>query len=191
MKVKDVVTAITLFESILNILSMLSDLNTFTIFMILNIVNDCIFMFIPIEQYRTDMSNISINQASKLFKVSRNTIYARIKKGVITKNNDGNVSVQDMMRLFGNKTDKKVIEKSVTDLLNSTNNNEQLIEQPKSNNEQLLQQKIEQLKVQVEQLERQLEYVKQNEAWLKQQLDQKLIEHKNSEKKGLLSKLFG
>ncbi|TNL48874.1 DNA-binding protein, partial [Acinetobacter bereziniae] len=27
------------------------------------------------------MSYISINQASKLFKVSRNTIYARIKKG--------------------------------------------------------------------------------------------------------------
>ncbi|MDB9695726.1 helix-turn-helix domain-containing protein, partial [Acinetobacter nosocomialis] len=98
------------------------------------------------------MSNISINQASKLFKVSRNTIYARIKKGELTKNNDGNVSVQDMMRLFGNKTDKKVIEKSVTEQLNSTNNIEQIIEQPKINNEQLLQQQIEQLMVQVEQL---------------------------------------
>ena len=30
-----------------------------------------------------------------------------------------------------------------------------------------------------------------NEAWLKQQLDQKLIEHKNHEKKGLLGRLFG
>ena len=137
------------------------------------------------------MSNISINQASKLFKVSRNTIYARIKKGDLTKNADGLVSVQDMMRVFGNKADKKATEQAVTELLNSTNNIEQLIEQPKSNNEQLLQQKIEQLEGQVEQLERQLEYVKANEAWLKQQLDQKLIEHKNSEKKGLLSKLFG
>ena len=137
------------------------------------------------------MSNISINQASKLFKVSRNTIYARIKKGEITKNSDGNVSVQDMMRLFGNKADKKATEQAVTELLNTVNNTEQLIEQPKSNNEQLLQQKIEQLEGQVEQLEKQLEYVKANEAWLKQQLDQKLIEHKNSEKKGLLSKLFG
>ena len=36
----------------------------------------------------------------------------------------------------------------------------------------------------IEQLEKQLEYVKANEAWLKQQLDQKLIEHKNHEKKG-------
>ena len=137
------------------------------------------------------MSNISINQASKLFKVSRNTIYARIKKGEITKNTDGNISVQDMMRLFGNKADKKATEQAVTELLNSVNNTEQLIEQPKSNNEQLLQQKIEQLEGQVEQLERQLEYVKANEAWLKQQLDQKLIEHKNHEKKGLLGRLFG
>ena len=137
------------------------------------------------------MSNISINQASKLFKVSRNTIYARIKKGEMTKNTEGNVSVQDMMRLFGNKADKKATEQAVTELLNSTNNIEQSIDQPKSNNEQLLQQQIEQLKVQVEQLEKQLEYVKANEAWLKQQLDQKLIEHKSYEKKGLLGRLFG
>ena len=137
------------------------------------------------------MSNISINQASKLFKVSRNTIYARIKKGEITKNSDGNVSVQDMMRLFGNKADKKATEHAVTELLNNVNNTDQLIEQPKSNNEQLLQQKIEQLEGQIEQLEKQLEYVKANEAWLKQQLDQKLIEHKNHEKKGLLGRLFG
>ena len=126
-----------------------------------------------------------------MFKVSRNTIYARIKKGEITKNSDGNVSVQDMMRLFGNKADKKSTEQAVTELLSTVNNTEQLVEHQKSSNEQLLKQQIEQLKVQVEQLERQLEYVKQNEAWLKQQLDQKLIEHKNNEKKGLLGRLFG
>ena len=141
------------------------------------------------------MSNISINQASKLFKVSRNTIYARIKKGEITKNADGLVSVQDMMRVFGNKADKKATEQAVIQLLNNTDNIEQPIqqqpEQAKSSNEQLLQQQIEQLKLQVEQLEKQLEYVKANEAWLKQQLDQKLIEHKNHEKKGLLGRLFG
>mgnify|MGYP002663075962 FL=1 len=137
------------------------------------------------------MSNISINQASKLFKVSRNTIYARIKKGEMTKNSDGTVSAQDMIRLFGNKTDKKVIEQAITEQLNSTAKIEQIIEQPKNNNGQLLEQQVEQLKVQIEQLEKQLEYVKANEAWLKQQLDQKLIEHKNHEKKGLLGRLFG
>lgn len=141
------------------------------------------------------MSNISINQASKLFKVSRNTIYARIKKGEITKNSEGNVSVQDMMRLFGNKTDKKATEQAVIELLNSTSNIEQSSqqqpEQSKSSNEQLLIQQIEQMKLQIEQLEMQLEYVKANEAWLKQQLDQKLIEHKPQERKGILSKIFG
>lgn len=141
------------------------------------------------------MSNLSINQASKLFKVSRNTIYARIKKGEITKNSDGTVSAQDMMRLFGNKTDKKAVEQAITEQLNNTNNIEQPIqhklEQSQNSNEQLLQQQIEQLKLQVEQLEKQLEYVKANETWLKQQLDQKLIEHKNHEKKGLLGRLFG
>ena len=141
------------------------------------------------------MSKLSINQASKLFKVSRNTIYARIKKGDITKDSEGFVSVQDMVRLFGNKTDKKATEKAVIELLNSreqtVQGSEQEVAHLKSNNEQLLEQQIEQLKAQVEQLEKQLEYVKANEAWLKQQLDQKLIEHKNSEKKGLLSKLFG
>ena len=137
------------------------------------------------------MSNLSINQASKLFKVSRNTVYARIKKGEMTKNSDGTVSAQDMIRLFGNKTDKKAIEQAITEQLNSTAKIEQISEQPKNNNKQLLEQQVEQLKAQIEQLEKQLDYVKANEAWLKQQLDQKLIEHKNSEKKGLLSKLFG
>ena len=141
------------------------------------------------------MSKLSINQASKLFKVSRNTIYARIKKGDITKDSEGLVSAQDMVRLFGNKTDKEATEKAVIELLNNTDKtvqvSEQKSEQLKSSSEQLLEQQVEQLKAQIEQLEKQLDYVKANEAWLKQQLDQKLIEHKKHEKKGLLSKFFG
>ena len=141
------------------------------------------------------MSKLSINQASKLFKVSRNTIYARIKKGDITKDSEGLVSAQDMVRLFGNKTDNKATEKAVIELLNNTDKtvqvSEQKSEQLKSSSEQLLEQQVEQLKAQIEQLEKQLDYVKANEAWLKQQLDQKLIEHKKHEKKGLLSKFFG
>ena len=141
------------------------------------------------------MSKLSINQASKLFKVSRNTIYARIKKGDITKDSEGLVSAQDMVRLFGNKTDKEATEKAVIELLNNTDKtvqvSEQKSEQLKSSSEQLLEQQVEQLKTQIEQLEKQLDYVKANEAWLKQQLDQKLIEHKKHEKKGLLSKFFG
>ena len=65
------------------------------------------------------MSKLSINQASKLFKTSRNTIYSRIKTGQMTKGSDGMVSVQDMVRLFGNKSDKKAIEKAVIELLDN------------------------------------------------------------------------
>ena len=100
-----------------------------------------------------------------------------------------------MVRLFGNKTDKKATEKAVIELLNNTEQTVQFSElkseQLKNSNEQLLEQQVEQLKAQIEQLEKQLDYVKANEAWLKQQLDQKLIEHKKHEKKGLLSKFFG
>jgi polyhydroxyalkanoate synthesis regulator phasin len=137
------------------------------------------------------MSTITINQASKLFNVSRNTIYARIKKGEITKDSNGLVSVQDLIRLFGNKTDKKATEQAISDLLNTTAQPVQSDTIQVNNNEHLLTLQIEQLKAQVEQLEKQLEYVKANEAWLKHQLDQKLIEHKNHEKKGLLGRLFG
>ncbi len=137
------------------------------------------------------MSTITINQASKLFNVSRNTIYARIKKGEITKDSNGLVSVQNLIRLFGNKTDYKVTEQGISDLLNTTAQPVQSDTIQVNNNEHLLTLQIEQLKAQVEQLEKQLEYVKANEAWLKHQLDQKLIEHKNHEKKGLLGRLFG
>lgn len=137
------------------------------------------------------MSTITINQASKLFNVSRNTIYARIKKGEITKDSNGLVSVQDMIRLFGNKTDKKATEQAIIELLNTPEQHAQSTPVQVNNTEHLLTLQIEQLKAQVEQLEKQLEYVKANEAWLKQQLDQKLIEHKNHEKKGLLGRLFG
>ncbi len=137
------------------------------------------------------MSTITINQASKLFNVSRNTIYARIKKGEITKDSNGLVSVQDLIRLFGNKTDKKATEQAISDLLNTTAQPVQSDTIQVNNNEHLLTLQIEQLKAQVEQLEKQLEYVKANEAWLKHQLDQKLIEHKNHEKKGLLGRLSG
>lgn len=137
------------------------------------------------------MSNVSINQASKLFKISRNTIYARIKKGDITKDSNGNISVQDMIRLFGSRQDKKATNNAVKDLLNELEHTEQDNSVQLSNTEQLLLIEIEQLKRLIEQLEKQLEYVKANENWLKQQLEQKLIEQKSYERRGLLSKLFG
>lgn len=130
------------------------------------------------------MSRINISQASKKFNVSRNTLYKYIKAGKLTKDSEGLVDTADMIRLFSSHA---------TSQSSSTPSDtvpEQDIAQYQ-HREQLLQKQVEQLQLQVTSLEKQLQYVQANEAWLKQQLDQKLIEHKNQEKKGLLGRIFG
>lgn len=127
------------------------------------------------------MARISINKASQDFNISRNTLYKHIKQGKITKDANGKLDTIDLVRLYGTHVSTQQ-ESTTVDTKN---------DQVKINNEQLLLQQIDQLQHQVELLEKQLEYVKANETWLKQQLDQKLIEHKSSEKKGLLGRIFG
>lgn len=130
------------------------------------------------------MSRINISQASKKFNVSRNTLYKYIKSGKLTKDAEGLVDTSDLIRLFGSH---------VTSQSQSTPSDSQ----PEhdiaqyQHREQLLQKQVDQLQLQVASLEKQLDYVQNNEKWLKQQLDQKLIEHKSPEKKGLLGRIFG
>lgn len=130
------------------------------------------------------MSRINISQASKKFNVSRNTLYKKIKSGQLTKDTEGLVDITDLIRLFGSHVTSQSL------LTHSDTMPEQDIAQYQ-HREQLLQKQVEQLQLQVTSLEKQLQYVQANEAWLKQQLDQKLIEHKNQEKKGLLGRIFG
>uniref|UniRef100_UPI003F491CB1 plasmid replication DNA-binding protein n=1 Tax=Acinetobacter johnsonii TaxID=40214 RepID=UPI003F491CB1 len=126
------------------------------------------------------MSRISINKASQDFGVSRNTLYKYIKQGKLTKDNEGKLDTSDLVRLFSQHAQNKQ-----DDSIHITSN-----EQLKTENEQLKQQ-LAISEMRIKELKSQLDYVRQNETWLKQQLDQKLIEHKSNEKKGLLSKLFG
>lgn len=130
------------------------------------------------------MARISINKASQDFNISRNTLYKHIKQGKITKDADGKLDTVDLIRLYSSHVDEQqqltVVDNDVLTV------NEQL----KQENEHLKQQLLSS-ETRISELKHQLEYVKQNENWLKQQLDQKLIEHKNYEKKGFLSKLFG
>jgi DNA-binding transcriptional MerR regulator len=130
------------------------------------------------------MSRINISQASKKFNVSRNTLYKYIKSGKLTKDSNGLLDTADMIRLFSSH---------VTSQSQSTVDDSQPEHEitQYQHREQLLQKQVEQLQLQVSSLEKQLQYVQANEAWLKQQLDQKLIEHKNNDKKGLLGRLFG
>ena len=130
------------------------------------------------------MSRISINKASQDFGVSRNTLYKYVKQGKLTKDSEGKLDTSDLIRLFS----KHVQETQGLTQVDSINipQNEQL----KTECEQLRQQ-LAISEMRINELKSQLDYVRQNESWLKQQLDQKLIEYKNNEKKGLLSKLFG
>lgn len=130
------------------------------------------------------MSRINISQASKKFNVSRNTLYKYIKSGKLTKDENGLVDTIDLVRLFGSHVNTQ------SQLTVDDSKPEHEITQYQ-HREQLLLKQVEQLQLQVASLEKQLQYVQANEAWLKQQLDQKLIEHKSIERKGLLGRIFG
>jgi hypothetical protein len=133
------------------------------------------------------MARISINKASQDFHISRNTLYKHIKQGKISKDADGKLDTADLVRLYG--THVSTQQESTT--VNSSKSDEIVqLEQLKSENEQL-KQHIAVSEMRINELKQQLEYVKQNEAWLKEQLDQKRIEHNDSKKKGLFNKLFG
>lgn len=127
------------------------------------------------------MARISISQAARDFKVSRNSIYKKINSRQLTKDSEGLVDTSDLLRVFSSSTSKQQLS-TVSD-----NSEIQVI----GHREQLLQQEVDKLKMQVQSLQQQLQYVQANEAWLKQQLDQKLIEHKSQDKKGLLGRIFG
>jgi len=130
------------------------------------------------------MSRINISQASKKFNVSRNTLYKYIKSGKLTKDENGLVDTIDLVRLFGSHVNTQ------SQLTVDDSKPEHEITQYQ-HREQLLLKQVEQLQLQVASLEKQLQYIQANESWLKQQLDQKLIEHKNNDKKGLLGRIFG
>lgn len=130
------------------------------------------------------MPRISINKASQDFNISRNTLYKHIKQGKITKDAEGKLDTADLVRLYGTHVNTQQ-ESTMVD-----SDQVDRFEQLKQENEQLRQQ-IAITEMRINELKQQLDYVKQNEAWLKQQLDQKLIEHKSFEKKGLLGRLFG
>lgn len=130
------------------------------------------------------MARISINKASQEFNVSRNTLYKYIKQGKLTKDENGKLDSSDLIRLFSTHVNGQQLNE------HQIVNDKQEYDQLKQENEQLKQQLLMH-EMRINELKMQLDYVKANEQWLKQQLDQKLIEHKQPERKGLLGKLFG
>ena len=123
-------------------------------------------------------SKLPISKAAKDWNISRQTLYKYIKSGKLSKNNDGTLSVVEMIRVFGEK------KQSVNDLQPENVNYSQLND--------TLHIEIISLTKQIEFLTKQIDDYKSREAWYMQQIDQlqpKRIEDKT--KKSFLSRFLG
>ena len=144
---------------------------------------------------KNNMSRVSISEAAKRFKVSRNTVYKRISEGALTKDAEGLLDVADLVRVFSinnteqdNRTwlnirnDQKVAQLEHIEQLEQVKNENMQLKQLLAVNEML-----------VNQLQQQIQDLKQDKENLFQQLNQRRIESRegNESKKGLFSKLFG
>ena len=128
------------------------------------------------------MARISINKASLDFNISRNTLYKHIKQGKITKDADGKLDTNDLIRLYGTHVNGQQESTTV-----DTNISAQ-IEQLKQENQQL-KQLLAVNEMLVNQLQQQILDLKQDKQHLFNQLEQKLLETKTSNK-SLFGRLF-
>lgn len=139
------------------------------------------------------MSKVSISEAAKRFKVSRNTIYKRIAQGVITKDADGLLDVSDLVRVFSVDVKGQNIRTglSVTGEQQDEHVLQQL-EQVRQENIQL-KQLLAVNEMLVNQLQQQISDLRHDKENLFDQLGQKRIENRDraEQRKGLFSKLFG
>lgn len=131
------------------------------------------------------MAKVNITQASKDFGVSRNTLYKKVKQGLLTQDSEGLLDVNDLMRVIGSQAKKSIGDDTVnTENVNSVNRE--------------LQHEIEQLKqllamkeILINQLQQQVSDLRQDKEQLYNQINQKRIEHKPENRKGLLGRFFG
>ena len=131
------------------------------------------------------MAKISITQASKDFGVSRNTLYKKVRQGLLTQDSEGLLDVNDLIRVIGSQgkisvsSDTLDIEKVNINNRDSKHEVERLI--------QLLAMK----EIFINQLQQQIADLRHDKEQLYNQISQKRIEHKPENKKGLLGRIFG
>jgi transposase-like protein len=131
------------------------------------------------------MAKVNITQASKDFEVSRNTLYKKVRQGLLTQDSEGLLDVNDLIRVIGSQAKTTVS----SDIVNTENVN--------SVNREL-QHEIEQLKqllamkeILINQLQQQVSDLRLDKEQLYNQINQKRIEHKPDNRKGLLGRFFG
>ena len=131
------------------------------------------------------MAKVKITQASKDFGISRNTLYKKVRQGLLTQDSEGLLDVNDLMRVIGSQGKVTVSSDAVnTENVNSVNRE--------------LQYEIEQLKqllamkeILINQLQQQVSDLRQDKEQLYNQINQKRIEHNPENRKGLLGRFFG
>jgi chromosome segregation ATPase len=131
------------------------------------------------------MAKVNITQASKDFRVSRNTLYKKVRQGLLTQDSEGLLDVNDLIRVIGSQAKKSIGDDTVnTENVNSVNRE--------------LQHEIEQLKqllamkeILINQLQQQVSDLRLDKEQLYNQINQKRIEHKPENRKGLLGRFFG
>lgn len=131
------------------------------------------------------MAKLNITQASKNFGISRNTLYKKVRQGLLTQDSDGLLDTNDLIRVIGSQG--KISESN--DTVNTKNVN---------NVNRELQHEIEQLKqllamkeILINQLQQQVSDLRLDKEQLYNQINQKRIEHKPDNRKGLLGRFFG
>ncbi|EPA9109016.1 hypothetical protein IC798_19080 (plasmid) [Acinetobacter seifertii] len=132
------------------------------------------------------MARITVTQASKDFNISRNTLYKKIKQGHLTKDSNGLLDVNDLIRVIGAHTEStsKNVTLNTSDIQSVSSDTQ--LQQAKSEVEQL-KQLLAQKEIFINQLQQQIADLRQDKEQLYNQINQKRLEHK----KGLLGRFFG
>ena len=131
------------------------------------------------------MAKISITQASKDFGVSRNTLYKKVRQGLLTQDSEGLLDVNDLIRVIGSQG-KTSVSSDTLNIENVNSNNRD----SKHEVERLIQ-LLAMKEIFINQLKQQIADLRHDKEQLYNQINQKRIEHKPENRKGLLGRIFG
>jgi hypothetical protein len=129
-------------------------------------------------------TKLSILAASKLYSMSRETIYKHLKNGELSKDSGGKIDLSEMIRVFGEPKTKTQDSPARAIIKDNKSRQDSVFTLVVEN---------EQLKLQIRQLQEQIDRGIVRENWLQQQINdlmQRRIEHAPT-KKSFLGRLLG
>ena len=113
---------------------------------------------------------ISIKAAAEMAKISRTTLYEKIKSGELSRNSNGKVDSSEVLRVFGNPSDRRTRQEEnehieqLKNTLNTEHNNKQAQNTLNSEKEELY-------KSQIRLLEESLKQAHDRELWSRQHIE--------------------